>query len=134
MDDCNRFFNQVADLRLQQLDDEEQTELFAHLATCRDCRDLMQFHEDLASAGGEFGEVDSAALAGVRGRVLDEIRSTDMTVAAVAKPAAFWSVGRSRRGGWSPATTPLAAIFWWRLWRTVRRTIDGCGMWRTRRT
>jgi hypothetical protein len=96
MDDCTRYFNQIADLRLQQLDDEDQTELFAHLATCRDCRDLMQFHEDLASAGGEFGEVGGDTLAGVRSRVLDEIRSTDMTVTAVARPAAFWSVGRSR--------------------------------------
>ena len=96
MDDCTRFFNQIADLRLRQLEDEDQTELFAHLATCGDCRDLMRFHEDLASAGGEFGEVDSEALAGVRRRVLDEIRSTEVVVAAVAKPAAFWAVGRSR--------------------------------------
>jgi hypothetical protein len=93
MDDCTRFFNQIADLRLRQLEDEDQTELFAHLATCRDCRDLMQFHEDLAMAGGEFGEVDGEALAGVRGRVLDEIRSTE---GAVAKPAALWAVGRPR--------------------------------------
>jgi len=96
MDDCTRLFNQIADLRLQNLDDENQTELFAHLATCRDCRDLMQFHEDLTSAGGEFGEVDSDALAGVRRRVLDEIQSTGVTVAAVARPAAFWTVGRPR--------------------------------------
>ena len=96
MDDCNRFFNQIADLRLQNLDDEEQTELFAHLATCKDCRDLMQFHEDLTMAGDEFGEVDAEALAGVRGRVLDEIRSTEGAVAAVAKPAAFWAVGRNQ--------------------------------------
>jgi anti-sigma factor RsiW len=96
MGDCTRLFNQIADLRIGNLDDEDQTELFAHLATCRDCRDLMQFHEDLASAGDEFGEVDSEALAGVRGRVLDEVRSTEVAVAAVAKPAAFWAVGRSR--------------------------------------
>jgi anti-sigma factor RsiW len=96
MNDCTRFFNQIADLRLRQLEDEDQTELFAHLATCPDCRDLMRFHEDLASAGGEFGEVDSEALAGVRRRVLDEIRSTEVAGAAVVKPAAFWAVGRSR--------------------------------------
>ena len=96
MDDCNRFFNQIADLRLQNLSDEDQTELFAHLASCRDCRDLMHFHEDLTIAGDEFGEVDSEALAGVRGRVLDEIRSTGVTAAAVARPAAFWAVGRIR--------------------------------------
>ncbi len=108
MDNCTRYFNQIADLRLQQLDDEDQTELFAHLATCRDCRDLMQFHEDLAMAGGEFGDVGSEALAGVRGRVLDEIRATDMTVTAVAKPAAFWSVGRTRM--LAAAATVVVAI------------------------
>ena len=96
MDDCTRLFNQIADLRLGNLEDEDQTELFAHLATCKDCRDLMQFHEDLTSAGSEFGEVDAEALAGVRMRVLDEIRSTEVAVAAVAKPAAFWAVGRTR--------------------------------------
>jgi hypothetical protein len=96
MDDCTRFFNQIADLRLQNLDDEDQTELFAHLATCRDCRDLMQFHEDLTMAGGDFDDVDSEALAGVRIRVLDEIRSTEVVAAAVVKPTAFWSVDRSR--------------------------------------
>jgi len=96
MDDCTRLFNQIADLRLQSLSDEDQTELFAHLATCRDCRDLMQFHEDLTMAGDEFGEVDGEALAGVRMRVLDEIRSTEVAVATVAKPAAFWAVGRTR--------------------------------------
>ena len=96
MDDCTRFFNQIADLRLRNLEDEDQTELFAHLATCPDCRDLMRFHEDLTRAGDEFGEVDSEALAGVRQRVLDEIRSTKEVAAAVAKPAAFWSAGRNR--------------------------------------
>ena len=96
MDDCSRFFNQIADLRLRQLEDEDQTELFAHLASCRDCRDLMHFHEDLTIAGDEFGEVDSEALAGVRGRVLDEIRSTGEAPAAVVNPAAFWAVGRPR--------------------------------------
>jgi len=94
MDDCSRFFNQIADLRLRQLEDEDQTELFSHLATCRECRDLMQFHEDLAGAGGEFGVVNTEELDAVRGRVMAEIRSTE--VAAVAKPAAFWAVGRSR--------------------------------------
>lgn len=96
MDDCTRLFNQLSDLRLGILDDEDQTELFAHLATCRDCRDLMQFHEDLTKAGDEFGEVDSEALAEVRGRVLEEIRSTGGAVATVVKPAAFWAVGRNQ--------------------------------------
>jgi len=96
MDDCTKLFNQIADLRLRQLGDEDQTELFAHLATCRECRDLMRFHEDLSGAGGEFGEVDSEALTGVRMRVLDEIRSTEVAMPAVAKPVAFWSVDRSR--------------------------------------
>jgi hypothetical protein len=96
MDDCNRFFNQIADLRLQNLSDEDQTELFAHLARCRDCRDLMQFHEDLTMAGEDFGEVDSDALAAVRGRVLEEIRSKEGSVVALARPAAFWTVGRNR--------------------------------------
>ena len=96
MDDCSRFFNQIADLRLRELEDEDQTELFAHLATCRECRELMHFHEDLAGAGGEFGEVDSDALAGVRAQVMNQIRFSEEAVAAVAKPAAFWAVGRSR--------------------------------------
>jgi len=96
MDDCTKLFNQIADLRLQSLSDDDQTELFAHLATCRDCRDLMQFHEDLTMAGDDFGEVDGEALDGVRGRVLDEIRSTEVTVASVARPAAFWPVDRFR--------------------------------------
>ena len=101
MDDCTRFFNQIADLRLQNLEDEDQTELFAHLATCRDCRDLMQFHEDLAIAGDEFGEVDSEALAGVRGRVLDEIRSTEAGSGRGGEPGALlvgWSKPDARRG------------------------------------
>jgi len=96
MDDCTRYFNEIADLRLQNLDDENQTELFAHLAACRDCRDLMHFHEDLTSAGDEFGVVESGALARVRERVLDEIRSTEAVVPVVQKPAVFWSVGRTR--------------------------------------
>ncbi len=96
MDDCARLFNQISDLRLGTLDDEDRTELFAHLATCKDCRDLMRFHEDLTMAGDEFGEVNNEALAGVRVRVLDEIRSTEGAVAAVVKPAAFWTVGRNQ--------------------------------------
>lgn len=96
MDDCTRFFNQIADLRLQNLDDEDQTELFAHLATCRDCRDLMQFHEDLTMAGNDFGGVNDEVLAGVRERVLDEIRSSDVAVAPVARTVAFRAVDRSR--------------------------------------
>lgn len=96
MEDCSRFFNQIADLRLRQLEDEDQTELFAHLATCRECRELMHFHEDLAMAGDEFGEVDGEALARVRGRVLDDIRSIDGPLVTVANPFARLAVGRSR--------------------------------------
>ncbi|MDH3816169.1 MAG: hypothetical protein OEV48_16870 [Acidobacteriota bacterium] len=96
MDDCTKFFNEIADLRLRLLDDEEQTELFAHLASCGECRDLMCFHEDLASAGGEFGEVDDEALGGVRRRVLEEIRSTEVALAEVVRPAALWTVGRTQ--------------------------------------
>jgi hypothetical protein len=96
MDDCTRFFNEIADLRLQKLSDEDQTDLFSHLATCRDCRDLMQFHDDLANAGGEFAEVDSNALTGVRIQVLKELRSTAVEVGAVAKPAAFRVIDRNR--------------------------------------
>jgi hypothetical protein len=96
MDDCTRFFNQIADLRLRDLEDEDQTDLFAHLAICRDCRDLMQFHEDLAAAGNDFGGGNSETLAGVRGRVLEEIRATERVGAAVVQPAPFWSAGRNR--------------------------------------
>ena len=85
MDDCTKFFNQISDLRLRRLDDEDQEELFAHLATCRDCRDLMDFHDDLANASCEFGEVDSDALASVRQRVLGEILSKDGVSVATGK-------------------------------------------------
>ena len=87
MDDCTRYFNQIADLRAGALDDEDQTDLFAHLASCRDCRELMQFHEDLAVAGDEFAGVDDRALAGVRGRVLEEIRSGAAPTAPVVSLA-----------------------------------------------
>jgi len=96
MDDCTRFFNEITDLRLQKLSDEDQKDLFAHLAICLDCRDLMQFHEDLASTAGEFADVDSEALDGVRMRVLDEIRSTEGAMAAVSKPSNFRAVSRNR--------------------------------------
>lgn len=96
MDECTRLFNQIADLRLRLLDDEEQEELFAHLASCPECRDLMRFHEELTGASGEFGEASGEALAGVRSRVLDEIRSTDVAVAQVQRPVTFWTLGRSR--------------------------------------
>jgi anti-sigma factor RsiW len=96
MDDCSRFFNQIVDLRFRQLEDDEQTELFAHLATCRECRELMHFHEDLAMAAEEFGEVDDEALAAVRGRVMDEIRSAGAAAGSIVKPVASWSPGRSR--------------------------------------
>lgn len=91
MDDCTRYFNQIADLRAGALEDEEQTELFAHLATCRDCRELMQFHEDLAAAGDGFAGVSDIALAEVRGRVLEEIRSESESSTAVVHfgPARF---------------------------------------------
>jgi hypothetical protein len=96
MDDCTQFFNQMADLRLQLLDDEEQEQLFTHLASCRECRDLMRFHEDLTSAGVEFGEANNEAMTGMRSRVLAEIRSTEGVMAPVVRPAAFWAVGRNR--------------------------------------
>ena len=91
MDDCTKYFNQIADLRAGALEDEEQTELFAHLAACRDCRELMQFHEDLAVAGDEFAGVSDIALAEVRGRVLEEIRSESESSTSVVHfaPARF---------------------------------------------
>jgi len=96
MDDCSRYFHRIPDLRFQQLEEDEQTELFAHLAICRECRDLLHFHEDLAGTGSEFGEVDGEALAQVRGRVLDDIRSIEGPLVTVAKPIARLAVGRSR--------------------------------------
>jgi hypothetical protein len=96
MDDCTHFFNQITELRLRRLDDEDQMELFTHLTTCRDCRDLMSFHEDLAGAGADFAEVDNDALAEVRKNVLEEIQSTDGGAARVAGPVAFWTAGRGR--------------------------------------
>lgn len=96
MDECTKFFNQIADLRLGDLDDEDQTGLFAHLATCRECRDLMHFHEDLAGAGDEFAGVGELALAGVRGRVLDEIRSKSGTTSQAVRPAPVRAVGHWR--------------------------------------
>jgi len=96
MDDCTRFFCEITDLRLGRLDDEIQADLFSHLANCRECREMMLFHEDLASAGSEFGEVDEEALAGMRGRVLDEIRSAGRAAPTVVRPAAFRIFSRPR--------------------------------------
>jgi hypothetical protein len=96
MDDCTRLFNQIADLRLRLLDDEQQEELFAHLASCPECRDLMRFHEELTGAGNKFDEASGEALAGVRSRVLDEIRSADAMVPQVVRPSVFRAGGRSR--------------------------------------
>ncbi len=93
MDDCTNFFSQITDLRLRRLDDEERTGLFSHLAICRDCRDLMHFHEDLVSAGEDFGEVGEDALAEVRKTVLEEIQSSGIRV---ARPAAFRTGGPNR--------------------------------------
>jgi hypothetical protein len=94
MDTCTKFFNLIADLRLGSLDDTEQTELFAHLAACRECRELMRFHEDLDVVGDDFSEVGAEALAGMRGRVLEEIRSDGTAEAPAGR---FAAVGAPRR-------------------------------------
>ena len=73
MDECTPFFNQMADLRDRCLGDEEQQALFAHLAHCGSCRELLDFHEDLTAAGDEFAGPSEEALAAVRRRVIDEI-------------------------------------------------------------
>jgi hypothetical protein len=72
MDECTPFFNQMADLRDRRLGDEEQQALFAHLAHCGSCRELLDFHDDLTAAGG-FAGPSEEALAAVRRRVIDEI-------------------------------------------------------------
>ncbi len=118
MDECSKFFNQIADLRLRQLEDEDQTELFAHLATCRECRELMRFHDDLAMAGSDFATANGEALAEVRSRVLDQIRSTEaapdtgswltghrwMLAAAAAILMAIGGYAAGRMGGGADTT------------------------------
>lgn len=96
MDDCTKFFNQISDLRLRRLDDEEQEALFAHLAICRDCRDLMDFHDDLTKASFEFSEVDSESLAAVRRLVLGEIRSNAGAASGTQKVVSLSAFSRSR--------------------------------------
>jgi hypothetical protein len=73
MDDCTPFFNQMADLRSHRLGDREQVELFAHLAQCASCRDLLDFHDDLSDAAGDLAGPSEQALAAMRGRVIAEI-------------------------------------------------------------
>ncbi len=73
MDECTPYFNRMADLRNRRLSDDEQEALFAHLARCGSCRELLEFHEDLTAAGGEFAEPSEDALAAVRRRVIDAI-------------------------------------------------------------
>ena len=73
MDECTPFFSQLTDLRSRRLGDEDQEALFAHLAHCGSCRQLLEFHEDLAAAGGDFAEPSEDALADVRRRVIDTI-------------------------------------------------------------
>jgi len=73
MDECTPFFGRMVDLRNRRLSDHEQEELFAHLAHCGSCRELLEFHEDLTAAGGEFVEPSEDALAAVRRRVIDTI-------------------------------------------------------------
>jgi len=73
MDECTPFFGRMVDLRNRRLSDHEQEELFAHLAHCGSCRELLEFHEDLTAAGGEFVEPSEDALTAVRRRVMDTI-------------------------------------------------------------
>ena len=73
MDECTPFFSRMLDLRNRRLGDEEQEALFAHLAHCGSCRELLEFHEDLTDAGDEFAEPTDDALAAVRRRVIDTI-------------------------------------------------------------
>jgi hypothetical protein len=73
MDECTPFFSRMVDLRNRRLSDHEQEELFAHLAHCGSCRELLEFHEDLTAAGDEFAEPSDDALAAVRRRVIDTI-------------------------------------------------------------
>jgi hypothetical protein len=96
MDDCTKYFDRMADLRLGSLDDDDQAGLFAHLAECSDCREMMRFHDDLAGAANEFSEAGAEALAGVRGRVLDEIRGEAALQGRVANRSMAWTMQRSR--------------------------------------
>lgn len=73
MDECTPFFSRMADLRNRRLSDDEQGALFAHLAHCGSCRELLEFHEDLNAAAGEFADPSEDALAAVRRRVIDTI-------------------------------------------------------------
>ena len=73
MDECTPFFSRMVDLRNRRLSDHEQEELFAHLAHCDSCRELLEFHEDMTAAAGDFVETSEDALEAVRRRVIDTI-------------------------------------------------------------
>jgi len=90
MDECTPFFNLMADLRERRLGDEEQQALFAHLAHCATCRDLLDFHDDLSAVGLEFSEPSDEALAAVRRSVIDEIGSGSSSRQPRVIPHALW--------------------------------------------
>jgi hypothetical protein len=123
MDDCTPFFIQMADLRNHRLGDEEQVELFAHLAQCACCRDLLDFHDDLSTAAGDLAGPSDEALAAMRGRVIAEIsgdtRHRRSKVVALQQP--FW---------WRPqllaaAASVLVLLAGFALGRTIdRRSIS----------
>ena len=92
MDECTPFFNQMADLRDRCLGDEEQQALFAHLARCGSCRELLDFHEDLTAVADEFAGPSEDALAALRRRVIDEISGDTISHRAevVARRRPLW--------------------------------------------
>lgn len=90
MEQCTGYFHQMQDLRRGDLDDEQQRQLFAHLAECDDCRDLLSFHDRLAAAGTDEDEPAAEELASMRAAVIHRIRN--------------------RSGGWRGA--PFAAPGW----------------------
>jgi hypothetical protein len=90
------YFDKIADFRFGELDDGDQIELFAHLTSCQDCRELLVVHDELAGVGDGFSGVDAETLASVRGRVLDEIRSEAGVHARQESNASIRDPGHSR--------------------------------------
>jgi cytochrome c-type biogenesis protein CcmH/NrfF len=92
MDDCTPFFHQMADLRSHRLADQEQVELFTHLARCASCRELLDFHDDLSAAAVDSSGPSDEDLSAMRGRVLAEIggQTTHRVGQVVALQRPFW--------------------------------------------
>ncbi len=95
MDHCEQSFHQMQELRHRCLPDPERRQLFAHLAGCQSCRDLLDFHDDLGAAGRQLDDSPTEELAAMRARVLETIHRSAADPDAVipfsgARPLRSW--------------------------------------------